>query len=488
MVELQWLPILTGDADTDAPPLAMAGAVRPRGAGGPQLGAAAAMELPAGARPSTGAPGDGVLPLTVRILRPPVEGSPDGFTVLTDLEDPTRLIGSRSFGKHWLDQHNEPGSGGIKLHNVDGDALLIQLNDVVQYLLYGQVAYATLVQNAQSTLMHPDEEVELVTTLDGPGVDAMLEWAVVFPAMGTNRTPIETERVFNWTAPLGTYDDSGWGTAASIMSVDAAKFTGGQGWVLQPTGEGFPDNTGAAMIWAPPGSATDAPEGDCYFRQHFTTSAGRHVIYLIIDNYGEVYIDGQLIVTVNEADGFQNVTFQPFELSGGTHTLAVFAHNSADTGAPGNNPGAAAWAIYDADQANTPLDVVAVSNSSVLGVFYPPYPPGMTPGEALLVALGEAHDRGTIPWVQPTFDGDLDSGGNPWPEVADLATKTGNDVLTFARELSGTYIDYRVRPGDFALDAWVKGYRGSARDVPLIPAPAGNPRLGNLTALVVRRQ
>ena len=455
----------------DVAPLGMAGAARGRAGGGPRI-LRTDDTLPVGSWPGGGALDQGITSLrNVAILLS------NGSLIADSLD---------AFGRRWLDQLNEPGSGELSLHNADPNAAIIPLAAAIRFVLYGEVVFTMVVETIDQVEQHPDEEAELVTTFRGRGQGVVLEWALVYPARGVGALPIEQDRMFNWTAPEGTYDSSGWGFAAPMMLADLAIIGGSADWPSQPTGEGFPVGSGAFFIWATGTSSAIAPQGHCYFRKTFTApTTGRYVIYILIDNFGDIYLDGQLIAVVNGADAFRAVTFVPIDMSAGDHTIAVHAANAAG---PGINPGAVALAVYDADQNNEPISVVMVSDSTWKIVAYPPYPPGMTPGQAIIVCLTEAQDRGALGMVSWSFTELVDSAGVPWPLVGDIATKTGTDVLTFIRELSGTYIDWWMSPGDFTLHAWVKDTRGAATTVALEAAAPTDPDTGNLTALARRRE
>jgi hypothetical protein len=455
--------LLEEDVSTE---LVMAGATRGRLAGGPRI-RREEDTLPPGSRPGGGG-ADGVVGLRTTAYSLP------GDDFVADIPD--------ALSRQWLDQLNEPGTGTLQLTNTDPILGDLGINQIVRFILYGEVVFAFIIEQIERVLVDPGEESSQLTTLSGRGISAFLEWALVYPARGVERLPIEQDRVFNWTAPSGTYDDSTWTFASAFVTVDNAKFTGGAEWVLQPTGEGFPDLTGAFFIWAPGATLDIAPPGDIYLRKDFVAGDdGRYVMYLLIDNYGEVYLDGALLTAVNPADGFQNVTFVPIDLSAGTHTIAIHAVNAPDDGPPGGNPGGVAMALFNADQANNPIAVVAVTDSSWKGVYYPPFPPGMTPGAAIIVCVNEAQARGALGWLTVDFSGVVDSNGQPWPEVGDIATKTGTDLLTFLRELSGTYIDFWVSPGDLVLHAYVKDTRGAPAAVSLHPpTDIEDPGTGNL--------
>src|SRR5690606_38461757 len=130
-----------------------------------------------------------------------------------------------------------------------------------------------------------------------------------------------------------------------------------------------------------------------------------------------------------------------------------------------------------------PDTLVFLSDSSWDSLGYPAQTPGFTPGEVIELVLGEAQARGTLPNVSLSYDASVDSAGQPWPVATQIATRCGNDLGTFiVAELGATYIDVRMQPGGYVLDAWIFGTGGETTDVVLDPAVA-DPRNGSLTVL-----
>lgn len=146
------------------------------------------------------------------------------------------------------------------------------------------------------------------------------------------------------------------------------------------------------------------------------------------------------------------------------------------------NPGGLIIAIYEHTAAG-PADLLTHTDASWRIVAYPSDPPGMTVGRVLRLARKEAFNRACT-WIngwQLMFSDTVDSAGNAWPVVADIATKVGTNYLTFLQELSVTYIDFWAAPGTKRLYAWNKGTRGKTRAVDLHgPTDPDDPLSGNL--------
>lgn len=414
----------------------------------------------------------------MQIIRPPFG------TVIASIGDDTD-DGLSTFADRMQDIKNDAGPCSFALHAEDPDAALIQVHDQFTFIDQGNPIYAGVIDQITETRVSQGEEARQVYEFDGHQRVAQCEWARVYPWRGLGALPIESDRLFNWTSP--PFDDSSWIAAGEIMLIDNARTA----WPVTPIAIGFPVESGAYMIWDPGTNAEEAPVGECYFRRQFTIpTEGRYVLVAIIDNRGEFYIDSQVLGTVDVLDGygFVRATLMPVMLSAGDHTLAIKAENLSRTS--GDNPAAVAYALYEADDANQPLAgtfPLIVSDFNTLVYGYPPYPPGMTVGQALDILLAEAQARGVLPFVSWNFDEALDSGGNPWSFTGDLSTKTGTDYFTVLKEWAVTYLDFRMNEQN-ELQVYTKDGMGVGSGVTISPAPVVDPDSGNLIEYEVVRQ
>lgn len=422
-----------------------------------------------------GAIADGPMVSQPGTVVPPIQA---GLYRRSDLNDLVVAF-DQSFTRRWQDELNEPGSASCQLLNDDPDLAFLEHSDVIRFTINGYAAFTWLVREIEQLTIAQGEEHDQVTTLSGPGHVAIFDEALVYPSRGVGVLPIEEDRPFNWTST--DYDDSGWTTARASMSVDTAVTT----WPLRPFGDGFPSGTSAQVIWDLPAAGTARPPGDCYFRKEYTSTGGA-LIYAVIDDGGEIYFDGQLILSC--LTGFATVYTMSLQVTPGEHTIAVHGQNGP--GAPDSvfdNPAGIAIAVWPCDANGQPVgsspDVVTDSSWKI--VAYPPGPPGMTPGEVVIHCVNEALARGCLPPVTFNFDKETDSAGNPWPEVTDITTKVGTDVLTFFfKELASTYVDLWLEPASWTLWAWVRDQRGWERLITLhAPTDPNDPWSGNLGAL-----
>lgn len=383
--------------------------------------------------------------LTARVLRLPA------LTVVSTLPD--------SFDRRFQLARNDVGSGSLDLLNTDPALALIQDNDYVEFSVNGTAVGGFVVKEIGAKIIDTGEESDEITTLSGPGQMLVLEWARTYPALGIGSLPEADIRRFNWTAPEFV-EDPDWDPATQVVTVLEAQ---GGNWPTQPFGEGFPGDSGAYMIWDETGntSGVGVNQGSCYARKDIVFTGGHYGFFGLIDNQGEVYVDGQLVMEINYLDGYHRVTAAFLDLSAGTHTIAVHGNNINNA-----NPAGVALAIYEADANNQPTTLVAVTDSTWNLVGYPAAPPGMTVGEALDIWLGEAKARGALTFLDPTFTTALDSDGVAWPELGDLSTRTWSDGLSFVGDLVNQYVDTRVDP-DFDWHVWAKGSGGTATGVVL---------------------
>lgn len=395
----------------------------------------------------------------------------------------------RAWGHTAQAQLHDTGDGSVTLDNTDPDLADIADGDMVQFRLRGQAVFTARVGDDGRTSIAEGEEHDHVTTLKGPGLISVLSTAEVYPSRGPGALPPEEDRTFNWSSV--PFDDSAWRAASELTLVSVAQ---SGDWPFQPFGDGFPAEAGAGMIWAPGTTTLTAPGGDCYFRRTFTTASDvlRIFLYVLIDNYGEIYFDGQLVLTVDPTAGFTEVTTLALEVSPGEHLIAVHAVNfTGDGNNPAvNPPGGLGIAVYAAGPNNQPLSAypLLVTDTSWKIVPYPPGPPGMTAGAVMRVAVEEAQARGALPGVTLGFTDTVDSEGTPWTEETDIATKVGNDVHTFFREMAETYTDIEMEPARLRLLAYVHDGLGSDTSIELQPpTDPADPTSGDLVNLTHRK-
>lgn len=426
--------------------------------------------------------------------RDPNEVIPALRVTLRSRHDPARVTNVTSGkGFTWQDTLNEAGAASFVVPN-DDVALFAELHSstFVLFEAYGFAAFTMLARELNRTVIAQGEESAQLTTVSGPGTLAVLEEALVFPSRGVGAWPIEEDRVFSWQSP--DYVDWWWGQSDGIVTA-AEPDT----YWSRANLKDWPDPD-AMWMWAPGYGQAWAPAGACYFRATVDVPDGATelVLYSAFDDYGDVYVDGQFVyhgefgqnpmMTGNASDAI-GVSQGSIPISPGQHVIAIFVENGIDPeGDMTDNPGAVLFTCYASAPGVPRSPVLRHSDGTWQCLAYPPESPGMTPGEAMEHCLREAQSRGVLTDLRWTFDGAVDSAGQPWPIVGDISTKVGYDCLTFFRELSNTYVDLAISPAALVLYAWVSGGRGEDRDVELhAPTDPDDPSSGNLSQLTHKR-
>lgn len=423
-------------------------------------------------------------PLSVGLYHPPA---------LTTLAAP--LAESKS--RRWTDELNEAGSASVVLQNDDPDLAEVRLGDVLRFELYGYAAFSGIVTEMDRVSIDAAEELGQATTLTAAGVLSFLADAVVYPARGVDTKPIQEDRLFSW--PAVDYDDSDWALATTISEGPADYvFGSADEWALADQWPSSPFAPPARWMWASTtlASPTHPGSGTCYFRHDFTVPEGceQITVYVAADDQATLYLDGDpLVATEFLGATAWAITTQAAEVSPGVHTLAVEVLNGfappgvADTLDRYNPAGVLLSVHANTNTGIAEIPLLVSGDGSWRIVEYPPHPPGWTPGEVLRHVIEEAQIRGALTGLTLAFDDETDSDGVAWPEVGDIATKVGTDLLTFARELTGTYIDIWMEPAGWRLWAWVRDGRGEDTSVALHPPTTPSPLSGNLRALTHRR-
>jgi hypothetical protein len=372
---------------------------------------------------------------------------------------------SRAKARTFLDQLNDTGSGGFELQANDADRALIPDDSVIRFDVKGFAAWSMLVDDEDTQTLAVGEEVDQITKLTGFGHLTVLDEAVVYPARGTDTNPFGDDRAFNWTSP--DFRDIGWHNAVPSEFVYQAMTD----WPLLPFAAGFPVFSYAQMIWDRRRANNVAPPGDGYFRRTYTSTGGA-LIFVILDDGGEVYFDGQHVISCQK--GFSTVYTEFIQCSPGPHTISIYCSNGPGAPppvTPFDNPTGVGAAVWPCDMNGQPTSAYpdVVTDDTWRIITYPPRVPGMTPGEVIRHCIGEAQARGCFPEITLTFNDEVDTEGVAWPNVTDIVTKVGTNLLTFLRELSATYVDVWMSPASFALNAYVRDGRGGHRAATLAP-------------------
>lgn len=418
-----------------------------------------------------------------------------------DLVNPVDEITGRK-GATFQSQVNEAGSGKLELANEDPILDELQDDDLIRWERRGYGAFVSLAKVRTHRVIDPAEERGQKTTIEGPGHAALLGEGLVYPSRGVDVFPIEIDRVFNFASPY--LDDSLWLPASEIV------FNAANTEAFNPFWNGVPEHwprgeageVNAAFGWwifSQLGTPRFCPPGTCWFRKHVTTGAGvTNLMFLMAcDNFGEVWLDGQLILSGGTESTPKDLftAFIAIDPAGGDHLIAAKCVNSPEPPPIDGdaNPGGILISVHEADPlgnwfsdrqvTSTDRSWLMADGVNAIAI------PGMTPGRLVRRLVEEIQARGTLLDLVLMFDDEFDSDGNTWELVGEYATKVGNDLFTFLRELSATYLDFWMGPAGLELYLYRPDGLGDALDGNLHgPTNPTDPNSSNLKALVYRRE
>lgn len=323
-------------------------------------------------------------------------------------------------------------------------------------------ALAFLVEKRDRIQIRKEAEAEQRTTVGGPSILGVFNRGVIVPSGGTDRSP-EVETVqYNWTHPSYVPDMGVWDAANDLGDVDTVR-----AWMSFATSGTLADvmpefKSGTASCLAPTsGTLLIAPEGDWYGRSGATScyfpADGYYTIYVGSDDEALVWVDGIPLVTSPGVGQIGKIT--EFFTSG-YKSFTFSCHNFFDSPFfPGLNPTFVAIACYAGGGDYEAATPTWETNSSWIVNDYPADMPGMTPGTVGLLVLQDQIDRGAT-WaslINPTFDEDLDSNGDPWPEFHNITATVGSDkCMDLFRKMMTYACDMRMT-GAFDWDMFIFG-------------------------------
>lgn len=376
---------------------------------------------------------------------------------------PSTLIATLSQRKepNWFHQFNDTGSGSIMIHALDTDLAahptIVNYDNIVRVNIDGTDRFAFLIEKRSLDVAAKAELAGKWWTLEGRGVLALLEDAIVEPE-GTIAGSTLRQRTFGFMS--AAFDDSAWTAAVQLRRQDT--IGGTPSWYAHKPA-GWPDPS-AYWIWSRAynfGTLPYMPAGTCYFRTTFTLAAETFcAIFATCDDDCAVWLDDELIIggstgTVN----WQEPTRYDRTLAAGMHTIAVQATN-ADRGATAN-PAGFICSVMELDDTSTLTGtVIKRTNNTWKALDYPASVPGMTIGQILGILIDEAQTRGALTGITLGFSDTTDSNSAAWSVTPDLALDIGTNYLDVIRTLVEQFIDVEMSP-TLVLDCYAKGTLGS---------------------------
>lgn len=375
--------------------------------------------------------------------------SPDNATYLGDLT-PADGVGAGTVSMQTV-AHDTNGTATL---TVDPATATIPAHGHVLRLRLGAVDFAAwrVTGTHRTVISRSGHNRELV---DVTCRELSLTGAIIQPGVPVGTLPARRTRLMGW--PGRAYTETGSWTAATVIAVQgwASAFYTGQpaGWL------------DAASLWISDNSGdhTNAPPSTNRWFRHTITLASP-VENLIVDFAGDnrltAWFDDERIG--DQYDYRESRRVELGRCTAGSHLFAGFLENAPDDGPPGGNPTAAIWTFRDGIDG----PVIARSGTAAHVLPYTSPLPGMTDGDIMLKFIAENPSLGSI---TPTFTATVDSGGTAWPILTEpLEVTVGEDLDTYLRSRCDTAVDWRIQP-DGHFDMWVKGGRGAASTLGLVP-------------------
>lgn len=356
--------------------------------------------------------------------------------------------------REWQTVVGDSGTGLAVIENDDADLASATYGRLLRFELDGRAVFLASIERRLQIVLSQSEEVDEATEVGGRGILALFEDFVVYPEAGPTGRPFSDQRLLNWTS--ADFDDSGWGTVTTAGPV--GPYQSGPGGVAA----GFPDGD-AHVIWAPgyPAGAGGIPVGYAYLRapsDFEVATAGWYRVFLTADDGAIVTIDG--VQAFAEARLWFHLEAHHFDvyLSAGPHQITVRGENLDNGNAPSTNSGWAVLSIIEIDDDGDLGAVILRTDTTWVGVGYPPKPPGMTPGRAIRILLEEAQARGGMVGWTLGFDDLADSNGQAWEYDPEFAFQAGLDGFSVLRQIAETYCEIDVAPAQKVLYAYANGY------------------------------
>lgn len=226
--------------------------------------------------------------------------------------------------RQWLDEHNEFGGGSFKLHASDPAVVDVSYRDIVFCYLDGVLRYSWQVRKKTKNEVGSSEEEDEWWTFAGPGVNALLQHAGIYPEknryeLDPLRRNSSEDRRFGYTSDLyhiyALDADEQWLVSDSLARQDAP---------ASP----FPNNPvewpdpAAMWIW-PPGAA--AGPGLIFFRHRFEVLEIQQQVALFIAGTNEMtlYVDNEEVLRGGGPNGHKETLRVDLTLDQGEHLIAV---------------------------------------------------------------------------------------------------------------------------------------------------------------------
>lgn len=352
-----------------------------------------------------------------------------------------------------LKELSGPSAGSFTVSRNDPkiieDPTLLDYRNIVKIRVGDRYVGAFMIQNVIADIVGSGEKASEVWQVSGEGLKTWAGSASVLPPKGLVSTSKDT-RFFNFASERGSwYVATDWVPAVQWFKVRSPN---PPAWGTAP--KDWPDAPNAYWIWDR--ASRPAPAGAVFFRREFQiVQGGSFAFFFAIDDYGDLYLDGELLYSTPGPNGWQETTRVDFDLLPGSHVLALRGRNKDS-----NSPGGFLGAFFRAGDATLeqPAQLISVTDSTWRIMAYPAVDPGWTVGDILLALINEARARGVQAFnhVTPTFTSSLDSYGQPWTQPVPWGFEIGANYNEVFDALEESVCDIYIDPDTLEFSAWNK--------------------------------
>lgn len=339
------------------------------------------------------------------------------------------------------------GSGGVSCQLTDPVLPELLFGRLLMFDIDGAATLPIVIEKQTRRRVEPGEEAEQSVAVSGSDAMVVLSEAVVYPERPITGEDAEPQRqkARIWNCSSLLYDPTVSPWFRPVATPQDGNFGEPGPWPFQPHGQ-----------WIGPedSSTPDLPPQTFWLVTDYSpeeqVSLGFHVA---ADDLHDTYIENELKLQEDHfyAGQSKDVIVPTFP---SYHRLAVRVTN-VNTARQGLK-----LACYILGDEKQPVTLFFDSNEDDWWCWAEDHDPGFTPGAVLIHLLEEAQARGAIPDVKWSFSATHDSGGNLWPETAEITTEIGRTLLEIVTQLSETYID-AFMDSTLTLDAFNKGTRGA---------------------------
>lgn len=343
----------------------------------------------------------------------------------------------------YLEELNRDGGGSFKILASDPELVanphIIDENLLVRVKVDNTISGYFVIRSREVEVISEGELAGQWITVAGPGLKPYYDDTIVIPELYRNASSRPFSFASSQFLPAG-------------QSWPAAAFCGGTSDASRPYGSptssrwtsmvgDWPSGAPGYWIWDRPNDyGNTAPVGWCYFRKTFTITRRMTVrVTMTSDDYGVVYLDGQVVVDNPVFYGWQKIHTADVVLESGTHQFAAKVNNNGAVIA------GLIVNICELSPGSTSIDyskTVFATDNTVQCLGYPAAEPGYTPGKILTEINSEAGYRNARTF-SAMFDETTTSQYQGWPSQYALSVKAGASVPEVLDLLAdGGYADH----------------------------------------------